>query len=271
MPELPEVETTRRGVEPHLIGQPVKDVIVREARLRWPVPPTLRETLSGLTVRTVGRRAKYLLIGFDTGTLLVHLGMSGSLRLVAPDTPAAKHDHVDLVLPDRLLRYRDPRRFGALLWHFGPVEFHPLLSALGPEPLGSDFSGDSLYRATRGRHGAIKQLLMNNRLVVGVGNIYASEALFEARIHPARAGDALSAAECNRLAAAVRLILSRAIEAGGSTLRDFVGADNRPGYFQHEHRVYGHGGEPCPCCGTPICHIRQGQRSTYYCPGCQPC
>lgn len=271
MPELPEVETTRRGVEPYLHNQIIHNVIVREHRLRWPVLPSLDTQLKGLTVREVGRRAKYLIIEFDCGSLLIHLGMSGSLRIVDRDEPPKKHDHIDFVLADRILRYRDPRRFGAVLWHIGPLEFHPLLKDLGPEPLGADFNGDSLYQATRGKHGAIKQLLMNNRIVVGVGNIYANEALFAAGIHPARAGNGLSREECRLLADCIKQTLTRSIAAGGSTLRDFVGADSKPGYFQQTYKVYGRAELPCMQCGTPLVHIRQGQRSSYYCPLCQPC
>lgn len=271
MPELPEVETTRRGVQPFLTGQIVRDVIVREGRLRWGVPPHLADTLRGLRVERVERRAKYLLIGFETGTLIIHLGMSGSLRIVEHDLPAQKHDHIDFVLQARTLRYRDPRRFGAVLWHIGPIELHPLLRALGPEPLGDDFSGEVLFRATRAKRTAIKLLLMNNSVVVGVGNIYANEALFAAGIHPARQAGALGRAECEALAHAIRDILERAIAAGGSTLRDFVDAEGKPGYFQQTYHVYGRSDTPCDRCGTPICHMRQGQRSTFYCPNCQPC
>jgi formamidopyrimidine-DNA glycosylase len=271
MPELPEVETTRRGVEPHLIGHTVRDVVVREGRLRWNVPPHLADTLRGLVVQSVERRAKYLLIGFTTGTLIIHLGMSGSLRVIDPGLAPQKHDHIDLRLDDRLLRYRDPRRFGAVLWHIGPIELHPLLSKLGPEPLGADFDGGVLYRASRGKRVAVKLLLMNNSVVVGVGNIYANEALFAAGIHPARQAGQLSRGDCDRLAAAIRDILARAIDAGGSTLRDFVDAEGKPGYFQQTYHVYGRTDERCHRCGAPICHLRQGQRSTFYCPGCQPC
>jgi len=271
MPELPEVETTRRGVEPHLFNHTIQDVIVREHRLRWPVPATLKQTLTGLTVRSVDRRAKYLLIHFDTGCLIIHLGMSGSLRVVDPDCPAQKHDHIDFVLPRHILRYRDPRRFGAVLWHIGPTELHPLLKHLGPEPLDSTFDSAFLFKATRGKSIAIKQLLMNSHIVVGIGNIYANEALFDAGIHPARASSGLQTAECDALVTAIKDILARAIAAGGSTLRDFVGGDGRPGYFQQSYKVYGRAGLPCPRCGTPISLMRQGQRSTYYCHGCQPC
>jgi len=271
MPELPEVETTRRGVEPYLCNQTIQQVIVREHRLRWPVPPDLNSRLSGLVVRHVGRRAKYLLIEFDSGYLLIHLGMSGSLRLVEPGTPPEKHDHIDFILQDRILRYHDPRRFGAVLWHMGPLEFHPLLKNLGPEPLDAEFDGERLYQSTRGKKGAIKQLLMNNHLVVGIGNIYANETLFDAAIHPTRSGQSLSRAECTLLVDMIKQTLLRSIAAGGSTLRDFVGADSKPGYFQQSYKVYGRAGLPCPRCGTPIYQMRQGQRSSYYCPLCQPC
>ena len=271
MPELPEVETTRRGVEPWLHNQVIRDVIVREPRLRWPVPPHLADTLRDLPVRAVDRRAKYLLLHFDTGCLLIHLGMSGSLRVVAPDTPAGKHDHIDFVLDERLLRYRDPRRFRAVLWHIGPLEFHPLLKDLGPEPLDPAFDAAALFAATRGKRAAIKLVLMNNHTVVGVGNIYANEALFGAGIHPAREAGALSRGECDRLVQTIKDTLSRAIAAGGSTLRDFVDAEGKPGYFQQTYQVYDRAGLPCPRCATSICHIRQGQRSSYYCPQCQPC
>ncbi|TDR76690.1 bifunctional DNA-formamidopyrimidine glycosylase/DNA-(apurinic or apyrimidinic site) lyase [Paludibacterium purpuratum] len=271
MPELPEVETTRRGVEPWLRSQTIRDVVVREGRLRWPVPPHLADTLRGLTVRTIERRAKYLILHFDIGCLLIHLGMSGSLRIVEPTEPAGKHDHLDFVLDSRLLRYRDPRRFGAILWYIGPLEFHPLLKDLGPEPLDAAFDGAALFAATRGKRSAIKLMLMNNHVVVGVGNIYANEALFGAGIHPAREAGALSRAECDLLARIIKETLERAIAAGGSTLRDFVGAEGKPGYFQQSYQVYDRAEQPCPRCATPICHIRQGQRSSYYCPQCQPC
>ncbi|HJV06246.1 MAG TPA: bifunctional DNA-formamidopyrimidine glycosylase/DNA-(apurinic or apyrimidinic site) lyase [Chromobacteriaceae bacterium] len=271
MPELPEVETTRRGVAPHLTGATVRDVIVRDSRLRWPVPPDLAATLTGLTVRSVTRRAKYLIIGFDSGCLLVHLGMSGSLRVVAADTPPEKHDHVDLVLGEQAVRYRDPRRFGAMLWHVGPLEQHPLLAKLGPEPLTDDFDGATLYAASRKKDSAIKLMLMDNHVVVGVGNIYANESLFHAGIRPTRAAQRLSRRDCDRLAAEIKRVLARAIEAGGSSLRDFVHADGKPGYFQQTYMVYGRAEQPCRQCGTPIRHLRQGQRSSYYCPLCQPC
>ncbi|WP_028536084.1 bifunctional DNA-formamidopyrimidine glycosylase/DNA-(apurinic or apyrimidinic site) lyase [Paludibacterium yongneupense] len=271
MPELPEVETTRRGVAPHLLGQPILDIIVREARLRWPVLPDLASRLRGTTIVAVERRAKYLLLDVELGTLIIHLGMSGSLRFVAPATPVQKHEHVDLVLPQRLLRYRDPRRFGAILWHPGPAATHPLLLALGPEPLSADFDGAHLFHGTRRRGSAIKLAIMDNHLVVGVGNIYANEALFLAGIGPLRPAQSLSHAECDRLAASIVQVLGDAIAAGGSTLRDFVSASGQPGYFQQSYRVYARGDRPCHACGELIRHIRQGQRSSYYCPHCQPC
>lgn len=270
MPELPEVETTRRGVAPQLEGATVHDVIVREARLRWPIPPELPALLAGRTVRSVSRRAKYLLVDFEHGTLIVHLGMSGSLRFVAPDTPPEKHDHVDIVLGQTVLRYRDPRRFGAMLWQQGPLEAHPLLARLGPEPLSDAFDGQRLFEASRRKGSAIKLLIMDNHVVVGVGNIYANESLFHAGIHPARAANSLRREECDRLAAEIKSVLARAIEAGGSTLRDFMDAKGKPGYFQQSYKVYGRRELPCHDCGTLICEIRQGQRSTCYCPHCQP-
>ncbi|RXZ44789.1 bifunctional DNA-formamidopyrimidine glycosylase/DNA-(apurinic or apyrimidinic site) lyase [Crenobacter cavernae] len=276
MPELPEVETTKRGVSPTLTRARVDAVTVRCAALRWPVPPELAATLEGATVLSVTRRAKYLLIGFAHGTLIVHLGMSGSLRFVPPDTPPEKHDHVDLVLSPEgamptVLRYRDPRRFGAWLWHAGAPEHHPLLARLGPEPLSDAFGGEHLYRVTRNKSVAIKQALMDNALVVGVGNIYANEALFHAGIRPTRPAKRLTRGDCARLAETIKAVLARAIEAGGSSLRDFVGAGGEPGYFQQTYYVYGRAGEACRHCGATIVAIRQGQRSSYYCPHCQPC
>jgi len=272
MPELPEVETTRRGVTPGLVGTTIERVTVRNPRLRWPLPPDLPERLAGQRVLGVTRRAKYLLVEFADGTLIVHLGMSGSLRFVPLGTPPEKHDHVDWQLSSgQLLRYRDPRRFGAVLWHIGPIELHPLLASLGPEPLSDAFDGEHLFRSVQGRTIAIKQAIMDNHLVVGVGNIYANEALFHAGIHPARAAGRLSRDECARLADTIKLVLARAIEAGGSTLRDFVGAGGEPGYFQQTYYVYARDDEPCRHCGTPIRQLRQGQRSSYYCPLCQPC
>ncbi|NDV13263.1 bifunctional DNA-formamidopyrimidine glycosylase/DNA-(apurinic or apyrimidinic site) lyase [Crenobacter caeni] len=272
MPELPEVETTRRGVEALLTGATVRDVVVRNGALRWPVPPDLPAILTGQRIERVARRAKYLLIECAQGTLIIHLGMSGSLRFVDTGTPPEKHDHVDIVLDGgHTLRYRDPRRFGAVLWQYGDARTHPLLSRLGPEPLSGAFDGDVLYTATRKRSGAIKVALMDNALVVGVGNIYANEALFIAGVHPARAACELDRDTCHRLAEAVRDVLTRAIAAGGSTLRDFVDAVGKPGYFQQQYFVYGRTGLPCHRCGTPIRALRLAQRTAFFCPHCQPC
>lgn len=270
MPELPEVETTLRGLERPLQGRSIVRVEVRNAALRWPVPPNLDALLRGRAVRSLSRRAKYLLLHFDHGTLILHLGMSGRLCHLAEDTPPGKHDHVDLHLDNgALVRLCDPRRFGAVLWTADDPQQHPLLARLGPEPLQEAFSGDWLYRQTRNRQAAIKQVLMDSHLVVGVGNIYASESLFRARISPRRAANKVSRARCERLVQEIRHTLQDAIAAGGSSLRDFFGADGNPGYFQQQYFVYGRTGEPCRVCGTAIVNLRQGQRSTFYCPSCQ--
>lgn len=270
MPELPEVETTLRGIAPHLTGQPVHDVIIRTPKLRWPIPANLPRLLHGQTIRQLRRRAKYLLLAFDHGTLILHLGMSGSLRIHAAHVPAERHDHFDLVLHNGcVLRLRDPRRFGAVLWHEGDIAQHPLLAVLGPEPLAKDFDGEHLYRATRTRSAAIKLVIMDSHLVVGVGNIYANEALFRAGIRPQLAAGRLSLPRCRLLAQAIKDVLRAAIRKGGSTLRDFVHSDGSSGYFQQHYFVYGRTGEPCRRCGTPIRQLRQGQRSTFYCPQCQ--
>lgn len=273
MPELPEVETTRRGLLPHVAGRTIEQVTVREPRLRWPVPRDLSQRLAGARVAGIERRGKYLLFRIDArfpGWLLVHLGMSGSLRIVPADTPPGPHDHVDLRLDTgRLLRLRDPRRFGAVLWHAGEADRHPLLAHQGVEPLSPAFTGGWLYDRTRSREAAIKPVLMDAGLVVGVGNIYANEALFQAGIDPRLPARRLGRARCARLVEAVRETLTRAIEAGGSSLRDFVDADGQPGYFQHQYAVYGRAGEPCRRCGGPVRHLRQGNRSTFFCPRCQ--
>ena len=270
MPELPEVETTRRGIEPHVLGRRIRSLDVHEHRLRWPVAKHVAEAVAGQTVRAVERRAKYLLLRLTRGTLMLHLGMSGSLRVLAGDTPRIAHDHVDIRLDDgKLLRFNDPRRFGSLKLIEGALEDEPLLTHLAPEPLEPGFDGDYLFRVTRRRRVAIKQLVMNGRLVTGVGNIYASEALFRARIRPKRAARGLTRAECNALVAAIRAVLQMAIRFGGTTLRDYVSADGAPGYFKRKLYVYERAGEPCRRCGTPIRQLTQGQRSTYYCPSCQ--
>ncbi|MFC0710148.1 bifunctional DNA-formamidopyrimidine glycosylase/DNA-(apurinic or apyrimidinic site) lyase [Azorhizophilus paspali] len=269
MPELPEVETTRRGIAPHLVGRRVERVVVRERRLRWPIPEDLDVRLSGQRIEAVERRAKYLLIRAEAGTLIGHLGMSGSLRLVEAGLPAARHEHVDILLESGLaLRYTDPRRFGALLWSADPLE-HELLRRLGPEPLGEDFDGERLYRLSRGKSVAVKPFIMDNAVVVGVGNIYASEALFAAGIDPRRAAGSVSRARYRRLAEEIRRILAQAIECGGTTLRDFVGGDGKPGYFQQTLLVYGRGGEFCKVCGSTLHEVRLGQRASVYCGRCQ--
>jgi formamidopyrimidine-DNA glycosylase len=270
MPELPEVETSRRGIEPWLAGQQVTRVLVRDRRLRWPVPPGFEQQLTGQRVNAVERRAKYLLLRTTAGTALLHLGMSGSLRIIDPDEPPAKHDHVDIQLSNgKALRFRDPRRFGCLLWADGDGLQHPLLSKLGPEPLGDAFDGDYLWHRARGRSVAIKQFIMNAGIVVGVGNIYASEALFEAGIHPARQAQRISKLRMGQLAAAIRAVLERALQAGGTTLRDFSGGDGEPGYFRQQLNVYDRHDEPCRVCAKPVSASVQGQRSTYYCTHCQ--
>ncbi|MCQ4304669.1 DNA-formamidopyrimidine glycosylase [Stutzerimonas frequens] len=269
MPELPEVETTRRGIEPYLVGQRVSRVLVRDRRLRWPIPEDLDVRLSGQRIEAVERRAKYLLIRAESGTLIVHLGMSGSLRLVDAASPAAKHEHVDILLESgQALRYTDPRRFGAMLWSDEPLA-HVLLASLGPEPLGEDFDGYRLYRLSRGRSMAVKPFIMDNAVVVGVGNIYASEALFAAGIDPRRPAGSISRARYLKLGEEIRRILAMAIERGGTTLRDFVGGDGKPGYFQQELFVYGRGGEFCKSCGSTLREIRLGQRASVYCSRCQ--
>jgi formamidopyrimidine-DNA glycosylase len=268
MPELPEVEVTRRGLAPHLTGRVISGVAVRDARLRWPIPRDVL-ALAGRTVKTIRRRGKYLLVDCGDGHLILHLGMSGSLRVLPPGTPAEKHDHFDLVLGDRLLRLRDPRRFGAVLWTSDAVAAHPLLVHLGIEPLSPSLNSTRLYALTRAHRTAIKQFLMDGRRVVGVGNIYASEALFRAGIHPRKSARRLSPKDCERLTKAIKVTLRAAIRAGGSTLRDFVGADGAAGYFQQRYWVYDRAGKKCRRCGKLVRKVLQGQRSTYYCPTCQ--
>ena len=271
MPELPEVETTRRGIRAHLLGRRVRGVVVRQRQLRWPVPPELDAELPGRVIHDVRRRAKYLLL--DTappGTVLLHLGMSGNLRVIPAPTPAARHDHLDLVLDDgRALRFTDPRRFGTCLWLANGPCRHPLLRGLGPEPLGPDLTADYLYTRARRRRSAVKTFLMDSRIVCGVGNIYASEALFRAGIRPLRAAGNISRQRYAALVDAVRAVLREAITAGGTTLRDFRDASGRPGYFTGHLAVYGRAGEPCLRCGTTLKLTSTGQRSTYYCPRCQ--
>ena len=269
MPELPEVETTRRGLKPLVVGQTIRSLAVREPRLRWPVEPSLDRRLRNRTVLELARRGKYLLICTDAGTLLVHLGMSGSLRFLAERSEPARHDHFDLeFVSGAMLRFNDPRRFGSLHWSASPAA-HWLLKNLGPEPLESEFSGDYLWRVSRGRRVAIKTLLMNGRIVAGLGNIYANEALFRARIRPSKPAGRVSRKRLQHLADSVGDVLREAIEAGGTTLKDFVGGDGKPGYFQLDLDVYGRAGEPCVRCEQPIRVRTIGQRATYYCTRCQ--
>jgi len=268
MPELPEVEVTRRGLAPRLAGRIISAVEVREARLRWPISSEVLR-LAGRTVKAVRRRGKYLLVDCGDGHLILHLGMSGSLRVLDLGTPAGKHDHFDLVLGDRLLRLRDPRRFGAVIWAPGDVKDHKLLAHLGVEPLSRALDAARLHALTRGHRTAIKLFLMDARRIVGVGNIYASESLFRAGIDPRMAAGRLSKEQARKLSAAIKHTLLKAIRAGGSTLRDFVGADGSPGYFQQRYWVYDRAGKRCRRCGTAIKRIVQGQRSTFFCPACQ--
>jgi formamidopyrimidine-DNA glycosylase len=270
MPELPEVETTRLGIEPHVRGRTITGLLVRQRQLRWPVPSRLGQRLRGHRIEAVRRRGKYLLLTVGTGTLIIHLGMSGSLRIIRNNALPGAHDHVDLLLDDgNCLRFTDPRRFGAWLWTADAIEQHPLLAALGPEPLGVTFSADYLHDLARGRKLAIKTFIMNSRVVVGVGNIYANEALFRAGIHPARAAGRISLHRYRQLVDAIRLVLTEAIRQGGTTLRDFVGGEGKPGYFSQSLQVYNRGDLPCPRCETPIREARIGQRSSFYCPACQ--
>ena len=269
MPALPEVETTRRGLLPALPGLTIGAVVARRTALRYPLPRNLGRLLAGQTLHGIDRRGKYLLFRFDRGTLIVHLGMSGSLRLVPAEEPPGRHDHLDLVFGDKALRLRDPRRFGAVLWTKDDAAGHPLIASLGIEPLSEDFSGSWLHAATRGRDKPIKLFLMDSHAIVGVGNIYASESLFRAGIGPGTPAGRLSLMRCMRLANAVRATLEAALAAGGSTLRDFIHSDGASGWFQQTHYVYGREGEPCRVCGAKVRALRLGQRSTFHCPRCQ--
>jgi formamidopyrimidine-DNA glycosylase len=270
LPELPEVETTRRGIEPHVVGRRISRLRVHDHRLRWPVDSRLADAVAGTAIRRAGRRAKYLLIETDAGTLILHLGMSGSVRVLPANTPRIAHDHVDIELDSgQTLRFNDPRRFGSLFFTTADPETHPLLKNLAPELLGPDFDGEYLWKITRRRKVAIKQLIMNASLVVGVGNIYASEALFRARIRPRRQARKLTRAECAKLARAIKATLAMAVKVGGTTLRDYVGADGNPGYFRQRLYVYERAGQPCRVCGNPVKQFTQGQRSTYWCAHCQ--
>ena len=271
MPELPEVETTRRGLAPHCVGAVVDRVTVRESRLRWPVPAALAERVTGLRLQRLDRRAKYLIMRFDSGgSLILHLGMSGYIRVVSPTASPQKHDHVDLAFDnDRCLRFHDPRRFGSIHLVQGPAESHSLLSSLGPEPLSDGFDGGYLHARAGNRRVAVKSFIMDSHVVVGVGNIYATEALYRAGIHPGRSAGRISRRRFDRLAATIQAVLSEAIDAGGTTLRDFARSDGQPGYFQQSLDAYGRGGESCRRCGRTMRSVRLSQRATVYCPGCQ--
>jgi formamidopyrimidine-DNA glycosylase len=269
MPELPEVETSRRGIEPHIVGTTISRIVIRERRLRWPVPRSIDRNLPGQSVDSVSRRAKYILINTQKGSAILHLGMSGSVCIVNADTPAGVHDHFDIEFDSGVvLRFRDPRRFGSLHWSQEPLS-HRLLKDLGPEPLSNDFDGHYLWRRSRGRKVSIKQFIMNAHIVVGVGNIYASEALFMAGINPRRAAGRIARSRYDQLADAIKEVLGKAIKAGGTTLRDFYGGNGEAGYFKQQLEAYGRADEPCRRCDSPITAIVQGQRSTYYCKRCQ--
>jgi formamidopyrimidine-DNA glycosylase len=273
MPELPEVEITRSGIEPHLVGKIITGVRVSERRLRWPIPRDLALRATGRRIARVVRRGKYILVDCggngNAGWLILHLGMSGSLRIMDSKTKPQRHDHFDLQLGKKLMRLRDPRRFGSVLWEGGDIARHHLLAGLGAEPLEDSFSGELLHAATRTRKAAVKLVLMNASIVVGVGNIYANESLFHARINPRTPALRVSLARYETLAGAVKSTLGQALAAGGSSLRDFVHSDGTSGYFQQDYYVYGRGGLPCRTCGATIRQLRQGQRSTFYCPTCQ--
>ena len=270
MPELPEVETTCRGIAPYVVGNIISNVVIRDRRLRWPVPRDLRKKLLNRKVLNLERRAKYLLFHFDHGCLILHLGMSGSLRIITGDQPAQKHDHLDIAFESgSVLRFHDPRRFGSVLWTSADPLTHTLLAHLGPEPFSMACSGAYLHGLSRGRRQAVKTFIMDSHIVVGVGNIYASEALFRSGIRPQRRAGRVSRQEYEKLVQAIREVLQDAIAAGGTTLRDYVSGEGRPGYFAFELNVYDREGEPCPQCGHPIKQLRIGQRSTYYCATCQ--
>lgn len=274
MPELPEVETTRRGLAPHLEGRRIAAVTLRRPDLRWPIPDEIETLLPSQTILSIRRRAKYLLMDTAAGSALWHLGMSGSLRVLPADTPVRAHDHVDMLIEGkdpaagRVLRFNDPRRFGCLLWQ-PPGETHELLRGLGPEPLSDDFSGELLFQRSRGRKVPVKALLMDQKIVVGVGNIYAAEALFAAGVSPLRAAGKVSRERYEAIATEIRRILTYAIARGGTTLRDFISPDGAPGYFEQELSAYGRGGEPCPRCGRPLKQAMLAQRATVWCGHCQ--
>ncbi len=270
MPELPEVETTRIGIAPHILGETITRLVVRDARLRWPVARNLGRILRGQQIRRLARRGKYLLAFMQDGCLILHLGMSGSLRVLQQAVEPGKHDHIDILFANgTCLRFTDPRRFGSLHWTRQDPLRHELLRYLGPEPLDNDFDGEYLYQRSRGRKQAVKNFIMDSRTVVGIGNIYANESLFAAGIHPQRHAGHISRARYERLARDIKQVLRQALRKGGTTLRDFVNVDGRPGYFRHELKVYDRAGQDCSVCARPLRQIRLGQRSSFYCPHCQ--
>jgi len=273
MPELPEVETTRKGITPKANRQTITDFIVRNPNLRWPVDLTLTQTLPGLVIQSIGRRGKYLLLNTQDGSLLIHLGMSGNLRILPKNTTVQKHDHVDIVLANGfVIRLNDPRRFGSVLWHAasdGAVEQHKLLAKLAPEPLSEDFNGQYFFEKTRNRKVAIKTLVMNSQVAVGAGNIYANESLFMSKIHPKTVASKLSKKQCDLLVSNIKKVLEAAIEQGGTTLKDFLSPDGKPGYFVQKLNVYDQEGKPCPNCKSTIERIILNQRACYFCPQCQ--
>lgn len=270
MPELPEVETSRRGIEPHILDQKVEQVIIREPRLRWPIPQQLPKLLTGNSILAVSRRAKYILLRFGNGTVILHLGMSGSLRICKPDSEIRKHDHIDFVMSNgKVLRLHDPRRFGCVLWTDKAIEQHKLITRLGPEPLDDAFDAEHLFRRSRKRSCSIKSFIMNSHIVVGVGNIYASESLFLAGINPKRKAGSVSRERYQKLTLTIKQVLSASIEQGGTTLRDFLNEHGQPGYFAQKLYVYGKNGTPCQQCGSTIKQFTQQQRTTYYCSTCQ--
>lgn len=271
MPELPEVETIRAGIAPHVEGQTIHACQVYQAQLRWPITPGLTDQVAGQPIQSVTRRAKYLLWHFAQGVLLQHMGMTGYLKVLSGYEPKGKHDHMDIMLGSgKVIRFNDVRRFGAVLWTNEPIDHHPLLACLGPEPLGDGFSAEWLFAQIRKKNSPIKTIIMDQKVVVGVGNIYANESLFLAKIHPARPAKSLTETDCAQLAQAIKAVLTKAITHGGTTLKDFQNAEGKPGYFRHKLQVYGRAGEPCVICANPLQVLRLGQRQTVYCEFCQP-
>lgn len=269
MPELPEVETSRRGIEPYLLNRTISSIKIRQHKLRWPIPENLPTLASGQKIREVCRRGKYIYLRLDNGNIIIHLGMSGSLRICPRNSPAEKHDHIDICTPNKILRLRDPRKFGCVLWTADNIHQHKLFKSLGPEPLDDTFSADYLHKKAHKRSCSIKSFIMNSHIVVGVGNIYASESLFKAGINPKRKAGSVSLARFEKLVKAIKATLRYSIEQGGTTLKDFTAEDGQPGYFAQQLLVYGKAGENCSVCGRPIKQINQQARSTFYCTGCQ--